>query len=69
MREGKRPKIQKLAGREIAEAYEALHPETKHGNPSVSRQIGETDRFTAETARRLYSQSSPMFIDRARRRE
>ena len=36
--------------------YEALHPETKHGNPGVSRQIGDTrdrnenDRFTKETS-------------------
>ncbi|OYV49233.1 MAG: hypothetical protein B7Z77_08485 [Acidocella sp. 20-58-15] len=36
--------------------YEALHPETRHGNPAVSRQVGDTrersekDRFTAATA-------------------
>jgi hypothetical protein len=38
------------------DAYEALHPETKHGSPSVSRQVGDTrersgiDRFTSDTA-------------------
>jgi ParB family transcriptional regulator, chromosome partitioning protein len=38
------------------DAYEALHPETKHGSPGVSRQVGDTgdraeaDRFTADTA-------------------
>lgn len=38
------------------EAYLALHPETGHGTPSVSRQVGdtrdraETPRFTADTA-------------------
>ena len=37
-------------------AYEALHPETAHGSPSVSRQVGDTGaraeaaRFTADTA-------------------
>lgn len=36
--------------------YLELHPETAHGNPGVSRQVGDTqeraesDRFTAETA-------------------
>lgn len=36
--------------------YEELHPETKHGNPGVSRHVGDTqersdsDRFTIETA-------------------
>ena len=40
------------------EAYEALHPETKHGSPGVSRQVGDTQerssesRFTADTAAR-----------------
>ena len=42
------------------EAYEALHPETKHGGNqgdggkfSPSRQVGDTaDRFTADTAAR-----------------
>ena len=40
------------------EAYEALHPETKHGTPGVSRQVGDTrdrcdtERFTADTARK-----------------
>lgn len=35
------------------EAYEALHPETKHGGDRASRQVGdlnEPDRFTADTA-------------------
>ncbi len=38
--------------------YEILHPETAHGAPSVSRQIGDTrqrslnDRFTADIAER-----------------
>lgn len=37
--------------------YERLHPETSHGSPSVSRQVGDTrdrsstDRFTADTAK------------------
>lgn len=37
-------------------AYEALHPETMHGAPGVSRQVGDTrqraeqPRFTADTA-------------------
>ncbi len=37
-------------------AYEALHPETVHGSPGVSRQVGDTraraasPRFTADTA-------------------
>ena len=37
---------------------EALHPETKHGTPGVSRQVGDThersseSRFTADTAAR-----------------
>lgn len=36
--------------------YEELHPETRHGSPGVSRQVGDTrergdaERFTAETA-------------------
>ncbi|MDO9416215.1 hypothetical protein [Pararhizobium sp.] len=36
--------------------YETLHPETQHGNPGVSRQVGDTQerteqsRFTTETA-------------------
>ncbi len=40
------------------EAYEALHPETKQGNPGVSRQVGDirvradTERFTADTAKK-----------------
>lgn len=39
-------------------AYEALHPETKHGSPTVSRQVGDTrersdvSRFTLDTARK-----------------
>lgn len=39
-------------------AYEALHPETAHGTPTVSRQLGDTGsrveapRFTADTAAR-----------------
>jgi len=35
------------------QAYEALHPETKHGGDRASRQVGdlkEADRFTADTA-------------------
>jgi hypothetical protein len=38
--------------------YEALHPDTRHGSPGVSRQVGDTrertdtDRFTADTAAR-----------------
>jgi hypothetical protein len=37
--------------------YVELHPETKQGNPGVSRQVGDTreraesDRFTANTAK------------------
>lgn len=35
------------------DAYEALHPETKHGGDRASRQLGDlndADRFTADTA-------------------
>lgn len=45
-----------LFTRRRKDAYEALHPETKHGTPGVSRQVGDThdrgdaDRFTADTA-------------------
>jgi ParB family transcriptional regulator, chromosome partitioning protein len=45
-----------LFTRRRKEAYEALHPETKHGTPGVSRQVGDTqgrvdsERFTADTA-------------------
>jgi ParB family transcriptional regulator, chromosome partitioning protein len=31
-----------LFTRRRKEAYEALHPETKHGTPGVSRQVGDT---------------------------
>jgi hypothetical protein len=40
------------------EAYEALHPETAHGSPGVSRQVGDTGRrvdtptFAKDTAAR-----------------
>ena len=43
-----------LFTRRRKEAYVALHPETAHGTPGVSRQVGdtrdrsETDRFTAD---------------------
>jgi len=39
------------------EAYEAIHPEARHGTPDVSRQVGDTreraiaERFTAATAK------------------
>lgn len=42
-----------LFTRRRKEAYEALHPETRHGGERASRQVGdlkETDRFTADTA-------------------
>ncbi len=42
-----------LFTRRRKEAYEALHPETRHGGDRASRQLGdlkEPDRFTADTA-------------------
>ena len=45
-----------LFTRRRKEAYQALHPETAHGTPGVSRQVGDTrdrseiDRFTADAA-------------------
>lgn len=39
------------------DAYEAIHPEARHGTPDVSRQVGDTgeraiaERFTAATAK------------------
>lgn len=47
------PSEKAMFTRRRKEAYEALHPETKHGGDRASRQLGdlkETDRFTADTA-------------------
>lgn len=50
------PSERALFTRKRKEAYEALHPETRHGSPGVSRQVGDTrertdcERFTADTA-------------------
>lgn len=42
-----------LFTRRRKEAYEALHPETRHGGDrGSSRQFGDMDRFTADTAKR-----------------
>jgi hypothetical protein len=48
-----------LFTRRRKEIYLALHPETKHGTPGVSRQVGDTrerteaERFTADTATKI----------------
>lgn len=46
------PSARALFTRKRKEAYEALHPETKHGGERASRQIGDLKcgRFTADTA-------------------
>ena len=52
------PSERALFTRRRKEIYETLHPETRHGTPGVSRQVGDTrervsaDRFTADTATR-----------------
>ena len=52
------PRERALFTQRRKEAYEALHPETRHGTPGVSRQVGDThersseSRFTADTASR-----------------
>jgi ParB family chromosome partitioning protein len=52
------PMLAALFTRRRKEAYEALHPETRHGSPTVSRQLGDTQgrsetiRFTADTAKK-----------------
>ncbi|OZB28217.1 hypothetical protein [Acidiphilium sp. 34-64-41] len=50
------------------EAYEALHPETKHGENqhTRSRQLGDssTDRFTADTATRTGQSERALFTQR-----
>jgi len=54
------------------EIYERLHPEVKHGSPTVSRQIGDTrkraqaDRFTMDTAEK--TGKSERHIQRADKR-